>query len=128
MYIKGLEEYNALIEKILVDDKIKKDEEMKRGRGIFGLFGNFRSKELDFKCEYTSIPCNPPMKFKDAYFEMTHGRKITLPEWFGYWYWDKKAKTIIIHNVDGSEIDIRETKDVKYTFDFICREDWKIWG
>ena len=50
---------------------------------------------------------------------------MKLPEWGGYWYWDKEKKTIIIHTRKGEELDIRETDDVDYTMSFICRNDWQ---
>ena len=49
-----------------------------------------------------------------------------MPEWGGYWYWDKVQKTIIIHTVESEELDIRSTKDVAFTFSFVLRDDWVI--
>lgn len=64
------------------------------------------------------------MKFRDAYLEMKKGKKIKLPEWGGYWEW--KNDTIMLNCHDGRVLDIRETENVDYTFNFICREDWEI--
>lgn len=52
---------------------------------------------------------------------------IKLPEWDGYWFWDNKTNSIIIHCADGSQFDIRETTDVFYTLSNICRKDWCIY-
>ncbi len=62
------------------------------------------------------------MKFSKAYTQMRNGKKITLPEWSGYWAWENN--TIMIHCSNDIVLDIRETDDVSYTFGFICREDW----
>lgn len=64
------------------------------------------------------------MEFREAYEQMKKGKKIRLPEWEGYWYWENN--TIMIHCKDGLVLDIRETEDVNYTFGFICRNDWQI--
>lgn len=66
------------------------------------------------------------MKFSAAYIYLKRGHKIKLPEWGGYWYWDKEKETIIIHTRTGEEFDIRETEDVDYTMSFICRNDWQL--
>ena len=67
----------------------------------------------------------PDYTFKEAYTFMKECKcRIKLPEWEGYWYWDND--TIMIHLKDGNEIDIRETKDVDYTFGFILRDDWMV--
>lgn len=66
------------------------------------------------------------MKFSSAYTYLKKGHKIKLPEWGGYWYWDREDETIVIHTWDGLELDIRETEDVDYTMSFTCREDWLI--
>lgn len=69
---------------------------------------------------------NRIMEFNEAYSYLCAGRKIKLPEWGGYWYWSDDRNTIMIHCKDGTELDIRETKDVAYTFDFIARNDWMV--
>lgn len=30
------------------------------------------------------------MKFTEALREMKEGKKVKLPSWGGYWYWDKE--------------------------------------
>lgn len=64
------------------------------------------------------------MEFNVAYNLMKKGAKIKLPEWEGYWYWDEKKNTIMIHTKDGTELDIRESEDMDFTMKNICREDW----
>lgn len=66
------------------------------------------------------------MEFSKIYNYLKRGHKIKLPEWGGYWYWNKEKETIVIVTRKGEELDIRETKDVDYTFSFICRNDWEI--
>lgn len=66
------------------------------------------------------------MQFQAAYSYLKRGHKVKLPEWGGYWYWDKEKQTIIIHTRYGEELDIRETKDVDYTFSFLFRNDWEL--
>ena len=65
------------------------------------------------------------MKFQAAYSYLKRGHKMKLPEWGGYWHWDKTKQTIIIHTRDGKELDIRETEDVDYTLSFMFRDDWE---
>ena len=57
---------------------------------------------------------------------MKSGAKVKLPSWGGYWYWDPKQKTIIMHTKDGKELDIRSTELVDYTALNIASEDWII--
>lgn len=64
------------------------------------------------------------MEFNVAYNLMKKGAKIKLPEWEGYWYWDEKKNTIMIHTKEGTELDIRESEDMDFTMKNICREDW----
>ena len=66
------------------------------------------------------------MNFEKALTAMKSGAKVKLPSWGGYWYWDPKQKTIIIHTKDGKELDIRETELVDYTALNIASEDWII--
>ena len=49
---------------------------------------------------------------------------IKCPEWRGYWKWEDNS--IKMHCKDGKTLDIRETKNVGYTLDFILRDDWEI--
>lgn len=64
------------------------------------------------------------MEFNVAYNLMKKGAKIKLPEWEGYWYWDEKKNTIMIHTKEGTELDIRESEDMDFTMKNICRDDW----
>lgn len=64
------------------------------------------------------------MEFNVAYNLMKKGTKIKLPEWEGYWYWDEKKNTIMIHTKEGTELDIRESEDMDFTMKNICRNDW----
>lgn len=64
------------------------------------------------------------MEFNEAFVLMKRGAKIKLPEWEGFWFWSEEKQTIIIHCKDGRELDIRETEDVGFTMDNICRNDW----
>lgn len=64
------------------------------------------------------------MEFNVAYNLMKKGAKIKLPEWEGYWYWDEKKNTIMIHTKEVTELDIRESEDMDFTMKNICRNDW----
>lgn len=77
------------------------------------------------------------MKFQAAYSYLKRGHKVKLPEWGGYWYWRQgptkgedcsreQESTIIIHTRYGTELDIRDTHDVDYTFGFLFRDDWEL--
>ena len=66
------------------------------------------------------------MKFLKALELMKRGEKVKLPSWSGYWYWDGKKKTIIMHTKDGFEMDIRETQSVEYTLNNVVSEEWII--
>ena len=67
------------------------------------------------------------MTFHTALYKMIQcGEKIKMPEWGGYWYWDKEKRTIIIHTKEGKEFDIRDTDDVAYTFGFVASDNWII--
>lgn len=66
------------------------------------------------------------MEFKEAFELMKQGYKVKLPSWSGYWYWDKKEETIMIHCKDGKTLDIRETDVVDFTFSNICSDEWII--
>lgn len=66
------------------------------------------------------------MKFEQALDQMQEGARVKLPEWKGYWYWDDILSTIIIHNKDGSQLDIRETTTVDFTLRNVAREDWEL--
>lgn len=64
------------------------------------------------------------MFLKEALEQMKQGKKVKLPSWGGYWYWN--GETIIMHTKDGKELDIRETDRPAYTLDNICSDEWVI--
>lgn len=64
------------------------------------------------------------MFFKEAFEQMKQGKKVKLPSWGGYWFWN--GETIIMHTKDGKELDIRETDRPGYTLDNICSDEWII--
>ena len=64
------------------------------------------------------------MKFNEAFKLMKQGAKVKLPSWGGYWYWDSKKETIMMHTKDGKKMDIRETQVVEYTALNICSDEW----
>ena len=64
------------------------------------------------------------MNFRKAWKAMLSGKKVKRPFWDGYWAWE--AGTIMIHERDGSVLDIRSTQHVAYTFDNIASKDWVI--
>lgn len=66
------------------------------------------------------------MKFSDAYNYLKRGHNIKLPEWGGYWAWDKAMETIVIHTREGAYFDIRETDHLDYTISFMFRDDWEL--
>ena len=62
---------------------------------------------------------------KHTFLALTkYGMCIKCPEWLGYWKWEDD--TIKMYCKDGRIIDIRESKDIKYTIGFILRDDWEI--
>ena len=64
------------------------------------------------------------MDFRHAYFEMLNGKKIKRPDWGGYWAFENN--TIVMHCFDFKVLDIRETKNIPYTFSHICEKDWEV--
>lgn len=66
------------------------------------------------------------MKFVDAFKAMKDGKKVKLPSWGGYWYWDEEKQTIIMHTKEGKKLDIRETDRVEYTLGNIISDEWII--
>lgn len=64
------------------------------------------------------------MNFRHAFFEMLSGRAVRLPDWSGYWVWEKG--TIMMHGKDGAVKDIRETDSPGYTFSNIAEKTWQI--
>ncbi len=66
------------------------------------------------------------MLFIDALKLMKQGEKVKLPSWGGYWYWDDREQTVMMHTKDGKELDIRVTTVVEYTLLNICSDEWVI--
>lgn len=66
------------------------------------------------------------MNWNEAFKLMKEGHKIKLPSWSGYWLWDDKKQTIMIHCKDGKVLDIRCTEVVDYTFSNIASDEWII--
>ena len=73
------------------------------------------------------------MKFEQALKEMKNGMKVKLPSWGGYWCWDAKKETIMMHcrpqDSDNGQVDIldiRETQRVEYTLGHILSDEWVI--
>lgn len=64
------------------------------------------------------------MNFRKAWKAMLEGKKVRRSFWAGYWAWE--CGTIMIHERDGSVLDIRSTQHVAYTFDNIASKDWVI--
>ena len=64
------------------------------------------------------------MKFIEALKQMQEGKKVKLPSWGGYWYWDDQEKTVMIHCKDDTVLDIRETQAVEYTLLNVCSDEW----
>ena len=65
------------------------------------------------------------MKFQAAYNYMKSGRRITLPEWGGYWAWCEGCQSIIMHTARGDQLDIRESENMDFTLAFTFRDDWE---
>lgn len=73
------------------------------------------------------------MNFEQAFEAMKQGVKVKLPSWGGYWCWDQKKETIMMHcrpqDTDQGQapvLDIRETQRVEYTLQNILFDDWQI--
>lgn len=71
------------------------------------------------------------MKFTEALREMKEGKKVKLPSWGGYWYWDKEKQTVMIQcrpqdSDQGDLLDIRETQRVEYTLSNVASDEWII--
>lgn len=65
------------------------------------------------------------MTFKQAFESMKYGAKVKLPSWAGYWCWDEKKQTIMMHCKDGKILDIRETDRVEYTLVNLLSDEWQ---
>ena len=66
------------------------------------------------------------MNFKDALKFLKQGKKVKLPSWGGYWYWDNTKNTIMMHTKDDEIMDVRETQVVEYTLNNILSDKWII--
>lgn len=66
------------------------------------------------------------MNFNEALKAMKQGKKVKLPSWGGYWYWDDENQTVIMHTKEGNLLDIRETQRVEYTLKNIISDEWII--
>lgn len=64
------------------------------------------------------------MIFKKAFEALKNGYKIKLPHWGGYWV--KDGDTIKMVTKSGEVIDIRDSKDIFYTVDFMTSNEWEI--
>lgn len=64
------------------------------------------------------------MNFADALLAMTHGERVRLPWWRGYWYIRKDA--IVIHTKSGEEFDIRESPDILETVSYMTSDSWQL--
>lgn len=66
------------------------------------------------------------MYFRDVAQDMLLGKKIAREKWLGYWEWDDKADTIMMHCQNGLVLDIRQTEDVAFTLKNMLLDDWKV--
>ena len=71
------------------------------------------------------------MKFSEAFKMMKQGKKVKLPSWGGYWYWNPEKETIMIQcrPQDGNQgelLDIRETQRVEYTTMNLLSDEWVV--
>lgn len=64
------------------------------------------------------------MNFKEALKLMKEGKKVKLPSWGGYWFWDNEKETVMMCCKDGSVLDIRETQVVDYTLANVVSDEW----
>jgi hypothetical protein len=64
------------------------------------------------------------MKFQEALKLMQKGKKVKLPSWGGFWAWNDKKATVVMHTKDGKVLDIRETEVVGYTLLNVCSDEW----
>lgn len=66
------------------------------------------------------------MNFASAIFALMRDQKIRRHHWIGYWYFDKKKRTIIMHMHDGEERNIRDAEDIIDTLSNCAADDWEI--
>lgn len=65
------------------------------------------------------------MVFKEAFTYMKSGKKITLPEWGGYWYIEDNE--IMIHCKDGEQLKLRDSINIVQSIEFMTRDDWRLY-
>ena len=73
------------------------------------------------------------MNFKEAFKAMKAGRKVKLPSWGGFWFWDAEKETVMMKcrskdadKGQGDLLDIRDTKRVEYTLSNVLSDEWQI--
>ena len=71
------------------------------------------------------------MNFVEALKVMKDGKRVKLPSWGGYWYWDAEKQTVMIQcrpedSDQGKLLDIRETQRVEYTLANVASDEWLI--
>lgn len=66
------------------------------------------------------------MRFQAAYSYLKRGHDVKLPEWGGFWRWNKGTQSIDIYTRNNGILDIRATQDVDYTIGFTFRDDWEL--
>lgn len=64
------------------------------------------------------------MEFKKALQIMKNGGKVKLPNWAGYWAWEKG--TIMMHTKEGHVIEMFNTDRKSYTLDNIASDEWLV--
>ena len=76
---------------------------------------------------------NIGMTFAKAFKAMKAGKKVKLPSWGGFWFWDDEKKTVMMKcrpkdtdKGQGDLLDIRETQRVEYTLSNILSDEWVI--
>ncbi len=98
----------------------------------------YNARKDDFNCdEDKCCGIRPPkaqleqaIKEKQSptkvYDNIMNGIPMKLPEWEGYWV-SPNGQDILMYCKDGEVLDIRETKDTKYTLDHIFKRfDWVV--
>lgn len=55
---------------------------------------------------------------------MKEGKRVKLPSWGGYWYWDDEKETVMMRTTDNQLLDIRETQVVAYTLTNVANDEW----
>ena len=64
------------------------------------------------------------MKFEEVFPRLLEGYYARRKDWKGYWVWENN--TIMIYCKDGEVLDIRKTKNVKFTIENMLADDWMI--